>query len=609
MQDYQVISFDDHLTIGRDKKNDIVLNSRGVSRKHAIITKKEDTFQIIDQGSKNAIWFGTEIIRERILFHGLTFRIADYLLTFVDTPSENSQEKICYSNETEVKTSPDSSNETMLMVDFKMPRDNSASESCISEIQARIDTITSCTRELIDCPDDDQLMVAIINMAITATEAQGGFIATRDHQGDLVYRATQNFSPDCDNKKVNHQGINQVIETGKAIFCKTETNETKHTSYLCAPFTGNDRTIGCCYINSEEKTGFCEVDKSLLELIMAMSSVCYNNYSNSGSGHTPEEKTASGAFDKTNNKDVIVKSPNMERLYKDIHTISPINVPVLVLGEPGTGKELVALALHQFSKRKGKFVTLNCSAIPEGIFESELFGAVKGAFHNAQDRAGKLELAHQGTLFLDEIGDMGIALQPKLLRFLENQELTRLGDNSVKKLDVRIIAATNQDLQAMIGEKTFRPDLFQRLSCFSLKIPPLRDRRDDVEPLVNHFLSKFSHEYGWSTSTVSSKALDLLKHFHWPGNVRELRNTILRLAVHSQGSLIRPDDLTHHIEGIGEIKKHKVESFPSLEEREKEHIHEALKHSNWNISDASKMLGIARSTFYKKLKKYNINVD
>lgn len=612
MQDYQVVSFQESVSIGRDQNNEIVLNSRGVSREHAIVVKQGNAFHLIDQGSKNAIWLGNEIIKEHILTHGLTFRIADYLLTFVDNHPNEAQAKVCYQEDsTGTAAIQDCGHETMLMTDFKIESDFQVlHEISQADIKERIATIVAKGQKLAASCDDDGLMKNILSLALFATDAKRGFIAIKDKQGDLVYRKTENFSPATDNKNVNHTAIDKVLKNGRSVSCQSclsnGTGTVIDNAFICTPLFCEESIVGCCYIIRGQNIGFTEIEILLLELVMMLGS----SYPRGRSTPQTSKPRISDEREKgASSKNVVIKSSNMVRLYEDVRTMSPINVPLLILGEPGTGKELVASALHRFSKRKGPYLTLNCSAIPEGIFESELFGSVKGAYHNATDRPGKLEIAHQGTLFLDEIGDMAISLQPKLLRFLENQELTRLGDNTVKKLDVRIVAATNQDLQSMINDKLFRPDLYQRLSCFCLKIPPLRDRVDDIEPLVNHFLQEFSEEYGWQVSRVSAKAMDLLKRFTWPGNVRELRNTVLRLAVQAQGSLITPEDLKQLIDGIGDIKRQVVASFPSLEEKEKEHIHEALQYSGWNISEASKMLGIARSTFYKKITKYNIAAE
>ena len=267
----------------------------------------------------------------------------------------------------------------------------------------------------------------------------------------------------------------------------------------------------------------------------------------------------------------------------------------------------VASALHAFSGRKGAYIPLNCAAIPETLFESELFGSRRGAFHEAADKPGKLELATGGTLFLDEVADMALTLQPKLLRFLENGEVTRLGDTRAKKLDVRVVTATNRDVAALIAANRFRDDLFQRLSCFTLHVPPLRERLEDIEPLSRYFLGRFAREYNWPEPRLADSALQALCRCQWPGNVRQLRNVLLRLAVQAQGRQIGEREVLVAVDGPGGPEPARVAAFPTLEEMERQHLRHALERAGGNISDAAALAGIARSTFYQKMKKYDIS--
>lgn len=303
---------------------------------------------------------------------------------------------------------------------------------------------------------------------------------------------------------------------------------------------------------------------------------------------------------------IIVEDEQMLALYRDIHAVSHINVPILILGEPGTGKEKVAQAVHDFSEAIGEFVAVNCSAIPENLFESELFGSMKGAFSDAQSKPGRIEVAENGTLFLDEIGDMGLASQPKLLRFLESKSISRLGETRVRNLNIRLIAATNQDLNAMITEKKFRLDLFQRLACVKLNIPPLRKRKKDIFPLANFFLANYARQYGLKLKEISSQASQIMLSYRWPGNVRELSNIMLNVCVRTRGKKIMPAHLTSASEEMGEFDADIDTDFVSLKEMEKNHIHKALKQANNNKTKASVMLGISRDTLYKKINKYNI---
>ncbi len=306
---------------------------------------------------------------------------------------------------------------------------------------------------------------------------------------------------------------------------------------------------------------------------------------------------------------IIVESKKMLRLYQDVQAIARINVPVLITGEAGTGKEHIAHALHNLSNARGNFIPLNCSSIPEGLFESELFGCVKGAFSSAVDKPGKLELANNGTIFLDEIGDMNLSLQPKLLRFIEDQKVTRLGDTREKKVNARVIAATNKDLTAMINGEIFREDFYQRLACIKLETPPLRDRIKDISPMVDYFISKFSKDYNWKVPNISAKALKMLSEYHWPGNVRELKNVLLNVLVHTQGKskIIYPKDVVAVSENLRVFKTKTEKSLLSLEEIEKKHISEILDQVGYNKTEASKILGISRDTLYKKMTKYGIS--
>jgi transcriptional regulator with PAS, ATPase and Fis domain len=305
---------------------------------------------------------------------------------------------------------------------------------------------------------------------------------------------------------------------------------------------------------------------------------------------------------------IIVEDERMMAVYRDVYSVSRINVPILILGEPGTGKEKVAQAIHKFSKASGDFVALNCSAIPENLFESELFGSMKGAFSDAQNTIGKLELADNGTLFLDEIGEMEKSCQPKLLRFLESRSISRLGETRIRDLNIQIVAATNQDLKEMIQRDAFRADLFQRLACVRLNIPPLRTRKRDILPLAEFFLDNYCRKYNLKPLEISPQASQIMLAYHWPGNVRELANIMLNVCVRTrtQGRKIMPAHLTSASEEIGEFDVSVDGDFVPLKSMEKNHILKALKKAGNNKSKASAMLGITRATLYKKIQKYNI---
>ncbi len=304
-------------------------------------------------------------------------------------------------------------------------------------------------------------------------------------------------------------------------------------------------------------------------------------------------------------QNIIGKSPKMRRVYELIETVAKTNTTVLIQGETGTGKELVARAIHFASERRNNpFVVVSCVNIPETLLESELFGHEKGSFTGAiSTKKGKFEIAHKGTLFLDEIGDLPFQLQAHLLRVLQEKEFTRIGGHEVIKVDVRVISATNKNLLTEVREGRFREDLFYRLNVITIEIPPLRERREDILLLANHFLKKFSEENKKEISGFSKRVVDFFMGYDWPGNVRELENFVEHAVVVCSSKIIDIDDLP--ISSVSStIPKYKNKT---LEEVEKAHIESVLDETGWNISKASSILGISRLTLYNKIKEYGIS--
>ena len=302
-------------------------------------------------------------------------------------------------------------------------------------------------------------------------------------------------------------------------------------------------------------------------------------------------------------------SPQIKRVYEQIKQVSQTNSTVLITGDSGTGKEIVANALHYSSKRKGKpYIKVNCAALPETIIESELFGHEKGAFTSAvARRIGRFELANGGTIFLDEIGDIPISTQVKLLRVLEAREFERLGGNETIKVDIRLITATNRNLEKAVKEGKFREDLYYRLNVINIKMAPLIERKEDIPVLANHFLEKYATEMNKSITKISKKAIDVLKSYHWPGNVRELVNAIERAVVFCKGKILTEKDLPSAITAqvTGLALGLDLASF-SLAEAEKSLISKVLTKTNWNLKQAAELLEISRGTLYGKIEKHKI---
>jgi formate hydrogenlyase transcriptional activator len=308
------------------------------------------------------------------------------------------------------------------------------------------------------------------------------------------------------------------------------------------------------------------------------------------------------------NTDLIGTSAKFQAVLDDVRVVGQADCAVLLQGETGTGKEVIARAIHNFSvRRNGPFVGLNCAALPGGLLESELFGHERGAFTGAvAQTSGRFLAASGGTLFLDEIGDLPLELQPKLLRVLQEQQFERLGSTRTIHADVRVVAATNQDLWQMVEEKKFRADLYYRLSVFPITLPPLRERKADIGLLVEHFVRQFSRKLGKTIEEIPDGVMEVLRSHHWPGNIRELQNFIERSVIMTSGRVLSPrvGELKHLVRAVSPEPPH------TLSGAERAHILGTLKETNWVIGGqdgAAARLGLPRTTLISRMQKLGIS--
>jgi formate hydrogenlyase transcriptional activator len=396
-------------------------------------------------------------------------------------------------------------------------------------------------------------------------------------------------------------------------------------SFCSVPLLSHDRMLGSLNTGRFQDAAFSDDDVELLGQVATQVAIAVENSLayrqidelkeklNKEKLYLEEEIRTNYNFE-----EIIGESVPLKQVLSKIEIVAPTDSTVLIQGETGTGKELIARAIHNLSGRKSRtFVKVNCASIPTGLLESELFGHERGAFTGAiAQKIGRFELAHGGTLFLDEVGDIPLELQAKFLRVLQEQEFERLGATKTIKVDVRLVAATNRDLQAMVAAREFRSDLFYRLNVFPVMSPPLRDRREDVPRLVQYFTKKFARRMNKRIETVPTETMATLSRYHWPGNIRELENFIERAVILSRGSnLEAPLAELERIETdapAGAIPAGSNGHATTLEEAERDHIRRALEQANWLVggpSGAAASLGMKRTTLQSKMLKLGIKRD
>jgi two-component system NtrC family response regulator len=418
---------------------------------------------------------------------------------------------------------------------------------------------------------------------IIAENRQDAIAALRLHEASVIIQDL-GLPPDEDGVEEGFKCVQDILRIAPASKIIVMTGKTGHEHAIKAVAMG-------AYDYYEKP-----VDPTTLDLIVQRAFHI----------HDLEEDNRRLAMSKQEPLDgLITNDPQMLKICRQLEKIAPTTVTCTLLGESGTGKEVMARAIHQLSPRREKrFVAINCAAVPENLIESELFGYEKGAFTGANKTTlGKVETANEGTLFLDEIGDMPLNLQSKLLRFLQERVIERVGGRTEIPVDVRVICATNKDLQKMVHEGSFREDLFYRICEMTVDIPPLRDRQGDKVLLARHFKTRFAKEHDQKISGFTPDAIAAIESYSWPGNIREMENKVKRAVIMADGKYITREDLGLAVAGELSLNLRHVR-----QEAEKGAILRALSMTDNNISAAAKLLGITRPTFYDLIKKYDMPI-
>ncbi len=646
---------DKEVQIGRSKENDIEVDDISSSRRHCRIFKSGAHWAIEDLQSRNGTIVNGILIRRHELQPGDCIEIGKSRVYFDRVPTP------------ELPSGHEATETLLLSTEYFMEPLTEINESSQVELLQREREIflrlLSIAKKLCGMHVLSDLLETILDTVLEITGAERGFLILKDDDEELKIRCSRNVDQEAVKRaelKVSQSISKWVLETARPVLigdarADTRTrefhsvNELKLESVLCVPLQIRGKTEGLIYVDNRfESEAFQRPHLRFIEFLADQAGIFIDNAQlfeearnkNEALRRAKEEaenlnrqfqelllasdikpkqvsdlvtRRPTRSF-KFNYDNIITKSSKMFQIFEVLDRVIDTDIPVLVMGESGTGKELVAQAIHyQGARKEAGFVSQNCAAIPPNLLESEFFGHVKGAFTGAvAHKKGLFELASGGTLFLDEIGDMSLDLQTKLLRVLEEGEIRPVGGRDYRKVDVRVISATNRALKAMIENNEFREDLFYRLNVINITLPPLRERREDIPLLVDHFIDKTSRKAGRERPSLDNSALYQLYSYDWPGNVRELENEIARVCTLAEEEitteLLSPVILQakgggRGIQPQGTLKEIVTEATEELERRV---IVENLTKTTWNKSRAAKLLGVSRPTLDQKIDKYGI---
>ncbi|MCH2108967.1 MAG: sigma 54-interacting transcriptional regulator [Polyangiaceae bacterium] len=574
-------------TIGRAVGNDVHLPDETVRSHHAQIVFNGRDFQLeeVERGAPISI-NGKKKRRSRLV-HGDRIVVGDAQLSF------------SIFSELPLEVAPETSN---------IVQNEIAGFRRLHEFSQRIMSSESL----------DDLLETLLDTVLELTGAARGAVLLTEVDGEetqIQVRASRNVSPELlegESQGISDSIVRQVIETKKPLIVSDALSDTsfsqsqsviamKLSSVMCAPLLNQGEVIGTIYLaNDEIKSLFARSQLELLTVFAGHTSILLTNAMLLSALRADNEKLEHELTDKRFGE-IIGSCASMMEVFRKLQKVAQTDISVLVTGETGTGKELIAREIHRRSDREqGPFITVNCGAIPENLMESEMFGHVKGAFTGAvSSRGGRFQQADGGTLFLDEVGELTPQLQVKLLRALQERMVTRVGDSRPEKVDIRIVSATNRDLEEMIADGTFREDLYYRLNVVNLWLPPLRERADDVFIIAKALLSKYADELKSPVKGFSPQALAGIKKYSWPGNIRQLENRIKKALVLCEKNLLGSEDL--------DVENSAVEPLMPLERAKEEfqrgYVLAALERNNGNRTQTARDLGVDPRTIFRYLER------
>ena len=597
---------EDEVVIGRETAANICIADASVSRRHSRIEKNDERFVITDLESLNGTFINDVPVKTRTLEHGDRVRIGEsqflFLLHDGDLSSQSSQVRM--------------DDRQMLSGSTVQVRFDDALYLMARDLSAlmKVSTTINAVRGV------GELQKRLLELLFEVVPAQHGAILLTD---DDTIEAASVFGLDRANGKdetitVSQTIARQVLRDGIALLANDPATEptlgteslirARTASVMCVPLIMLDRKLGVLYLDTSVRSD--EFNKDHLQLVMAISGIAAVAIENARHFEWLEDENRRLLEDVNIEHNMVGEGAAMERVYHFISKVAPTDSTVLISGESGTGKELAARAIHRNSKRSGKpFMAVNCAALNESLLESELFGHEKGAFTGAvTQKKGRLEVADHGTVFLDEIGELSPALQVKLLRVLQEREFERVGGTTPIKVDIRLIAATNKNLEEAIEAGEFRQDLFYRLNVVSFEMPALRDRREDIPLLATYFADKYSVKCNRRLTGISAEARTCLGAYDWPGNVRELENAIERAVVLGTTDRILPEDLPEAVLETDVVPDTSMalKYHEAVTQTKRQIILDAMTQSKGNYTEAAKLLGVHPNYLHRLITNLNL---
>ena len=613
---------EDEVSIGREPANGIRVDDDSVSRRHCLIKRENESFRVIDLESYNGTFVNGVPVGEHALNHGDQVAVGKVVFLFLlDETEAVTTENAVELNDEELKNFSTVRLEGKDALYLK-PADVVAALPENARIARDLNALLKISNWLSKVRELAQLQDTLLETLLETIPAERAALLLVKERSEVIVAAHElaGKSESQQPIRISRSVVERVRRDGAAMLCVDISQDevirdaeslvaAQVRSLICVPLVVRERVTGLIYLDSNHPE--TRLDEGHLQLLTAIGSIVAVAIENvqhlewlQGENHRLHE-----AIKLDHN--MIGESSRMREVYRFIERIAPANATILIRGESGTGKELVAHAIHNNSERANKeFVAINCAVLSETLLESELFGYEKGAFTGAvAQKRGRLEVADGGTLFLDEVGELSPATQAKLLRVLQERQFERVGGTRTIEVDVRLIAATNRDLEEAIKQGTFRQDLYYRLNVISLTLPALRERREDIPLLACHFVAKYSKKCKRLVSGISPETRACLLAYDWPGNVRELENAIERAVVLGNSEVIVPDDLPETLVAVAP-KSEGASSFQeAVIEMKKQIIRRTLEQTNGNYTEAAKILCIHPTNLHRLIRTLGLSKD